>query len=780
MTKVPPKPSPTAEQLAIYDAVKNTTESIFVTAYAGTGKTTTLEELAPLLRGPVLALAFNQDIAKELKLRLPKHFHVKTLNGLGHSALQQALRRFPELDPQKLSKLLKVYCSGFSKEEWSSTREAVRLAMQAGIVPESFKHTRGLLPDTPEGWEEALGYAPEDKVLHAARSALTRNIELVFAKESVISFDDQIYMPLMFGGAWPKYPTVLCDETQDFSPMNVLQLSKVATGRIIAVGDQRQCHPPGTMISLEGGGLKPIEQVKIGDRVISYNRKVGFTGTINQGSTITDARQFWFDGELVSIKMNNIPNEYQCTPEHKCLVRWPQTKDYCLYLMQKGNQYRIGIAKTFYTKPIINFGPAMRARQENADAVWVLRSGLTKEEAQIEEKIVWTTFGLPDLIFNSSGKASSSQYHLDSVWASLGDNSRRAQACLRHFARDIRFPIWQKGQHTHIGRKSFITQACNLVSGMQMLPYFNQASKSEWTEVNITSQRYTGPVYGLTVSSNGYQQNLYVAGGIVTHNSIYVFRGASPVSIQTVKALRETWIELPLTVTFRCPKVVVARASRHAPGFAAHDTAPDGVLGDFRGRPWAWSNVMGITRPGAPVAVLCRNNAPLIALALKLLRQHQSITILGNDIAKGLKKLANTILPRIKPQEEGLKLVKEWKEQEIAKLTENSEEEKIAGISDRADCLIALLETMPDSSGLSALLDKLFSKTSAPITLATGHKAKGLEWDTVVHLDPWRVPSKRAINAGGHELEQEYNLRYVLETRTKHTLVLADLKDFVT
>ena len=261
--------------------------------------------------------------------------------------------------------------------------------------------------------------------------------------------------------------------------------------------------------------------------------------------------------------------------------------------------------------------------------------------------------------------------------------------------------------------------------------------------------------------------------------SIYVFRGASPVSIQTVKALRETWIELPLTVTFRCPKVVVQRASAHAPGFAAHDAAPDGLLGDFRGRPWAWSHVEALTRPGLPVAVLCRNNAPLIALAIKLLKGHHSITILGRDIAKGLKKLANAVLPRIKPQEEAIASVKAWQQGEISKLTEGQEDDKIAGINDRAECLVALLETMPDSSGLSALLDKLFSKDSAPITLATGHKAKGLEWDTVVHLDPWRVPSKRALRDGGHELEQEYNLRYVLETRTKHTLVLADLKEFI-
>lgn len=501
LTAEPVVINPTAEQLAIFDAVKNTTESIMIEAYAGTGKTSTLEELAKLLKGPVLALAFNADTAATLRKRLPTHFHVKTMNSLGHTALQQALRRFPDLDPQKLSKLLRQYCSGMSKDDYASVREAVRKAMQAGIVPEAYTQTKGLVPDTPEGWAEAVGEPLEEHILEMSRQVLRADIQMVLQKDSIISFDDQIYMPLMFSGLWPKYPTVLVDEVQDFSPMNVLQLSKVARGRIIAVGDQRQ--------------------------------------------------------------------------------------------------------------------------------------------------------------------------------------------------------------------------------------------------------------------------------------SIYVFRGASPQSISTVRALRENWITLPLTVTFRCPKVVVDRAARHAPGFQAAPSAPDGLIGDFRGRPWRWSNIEDMTRPGNPVAVLCRNNAPLIALALKLLRQHQSITIMGNDIAKGLKKLANSIIKGIKPQAEAIEIVKNWKATELAKLEASKEDEETSAVADRADCLIALLESLPDSSGLSALLDKLFAKDTAPIILATGHKAKGLEWDTVVHLDPWRVPGKRALKEGGHALEQEYNLRYVLETRTKHTLILAELKDFI-
>ena len=68
------------------------------------------------------------------------------------------------------------------------------------------------------------------------------------------------------------------------------------------------------------------------------------------------------------------------------------------------------------------------------------------------------------------------------------------------------------------------------------------------------------------------------------------------------------------------------------------------------------------------------------------------------------------------------------------------------------------------------------------LVLSTIHSAKGLEWDLVLHLDPWRVPSKYARKAAAlgdaTALAQEWNLKYVCETRTRHTLIEADLADF--
>jgi superfamily I DNA/RNA helicase len=70
-----------------------------------------------------------------------------------------------------------------------------------------------------------------------------------------------------------------------------------------------------------------------------------------------------------------------------------------------------------------------------------------------------------------------------------------------------------------------------------------------------------------------------------------------------------------------------------------------------------------------------------------------------------------------------------------------------------------------------AYIEKIFAAGGA-IQLLTGHKAKGGEWETVFHLDSWRVPSKWAETE--EEQQQERNLDYVITTRSKDKLYFID------
>lgn len=255
--------------------------------------------------------------------------------------------------------------------------------------------------------------------------------------------------------------------------------------------------------------------------------------------------------------------------------------------------------------------------------------------------------------------------------------------------------------------------------------------------------------------------------------AIYAFRGADSSSMENLRALRPSWIDLPLTLTFRCPKAVVARQQSHAPGYTAHESNLEGKVLDFRERGWSWEEL-----PQGEIAVLCRLNAPLVSLALKLLAHRVPCVMLGRDLGKGLTSLAKKILH--KPNlsvEHSRDLIEQWRANELDLAKANKKEYKSEAVNDKADCLLAVLAVSTSSGNLFKSLKEIFSNEVGRVTLATGHRAKGLEWQSVLHLDPFRIPSKFALRAGGPALEQELNLNYVIETRTKENLILANLKD---
>lgn len=267
--------------------------------------------------------------------------------------------------------------------------------------------------------------------------------------------------------------------------------------------------------------------------------------------------------------------------------------------------------------------------------------------------------------------------------------------------------------------------------------------------------------------------------------AIYAFRGADSTSMEKIRLLRDDWIDLPLATTFRCPKAAVRRALSHAPGFKAFDTNAEGTItrlpvhdAESPKVTWSWNEIETLAksgRGGPRVAILCRNNAPLFAMAFKLIKQKRACVMLGRDIGKGLIALVKKILPLPNiGRVECMRLIKQWEQDQCDLATVNKQEAKINSIHDKAECLYAILENgeIANAAQLQNAIADLFETAYATITLATGHKAKGLEWDTVVHLDPWRCKAR------GEKESQEANIQYVIETRVKEHLVLASLEHF--
>jgi superfamily I DNA/RNA helicase len=110
----------------------------------------------------------------------------------------------------------------------------------------------------------------------------------------------------------------------------------------------------------------------------------------------------------------------------------------------------------------------------------------------------------------------------------------------------------------------------------------------------------------------------------------------------------------------------------------------------------------------------------------------------------------------------------DWTERELRTARRST-----GAIYDRQECLYALCEGRSSLGDAIANAEDLFRR-EGPIQLLSGHKSKGLEWPVVFHLDPWRIPSKFA--RAGEVLEQELNVKYVIETRFKERLVLVNLE----
>lgn len=125
------------------------------------------------------------------------------------------------------------------------------------------------------------------------------------------------------------------------------------------------------------------------------------------------------------------------------------------------------------------------------------------------------------------------------------------------------------------------------------------------------------------------------------NQAIYGFRGAHEDSMAKMKddfKMRS----LVLSISFRCPKAVVAEALWRAPHMKYPEWAKDGSVTSLT----AWNKD---TVPET-AAIICRNNAPLFSMAIKLLKNGRYPQIVGNDIGKYLvkimKKFGKTDLPR--------------------------------------------------------------------------------------------------------------------------------------
>lgn len=243
MLNSPEKPKPTDEQTSICGYLKKEKGNLQVNALAGTGKTSTIELMMEGSTIPTLYLAFNKDVVKEARERLPSGTEIRTVNSMGNESWKTANGK-ADVNLKKTNELLKAIIYEYKgsdrtelNDSWWEITGAVHMAKHLGYIPEGkFPNARRLCD------QQTLCSRIENRLtplcLEVVDAVLFASIKAAYA--GAIDLDDQIYMPALFGGSYKRYPLVYVDERQDLSPTMVALLEKYAKDRLVEVGDRWQ------------------------------------------------------------------------------------------------------------------------------------------------------------------------------------------------------------------------------------------------------------------------------------------------------------------------------------------------------------------------------------------------------------------------------------------------------------------------------------------------------------------------------------------------------------
>lgn len=257
------------------------------------------------------------------------------------------------------------------------------------------------------------------------------------------------------------------------------------------------------------------------------------------------------------------------------------------------------------------------------------------------------------------------------------------------------------------------------------------------------------------------------------HQAIYGFTGADSDALELIKK-EFRCVEFPLTVTYRCPKAVVALAQRWVSHITAADSAPEGEVTSL-----SRAEFRKVT-PTAEDVVLCRLTKPLVELAYEYIGRGVVCRVEGRDIGQGLIKVIDKVCGRTGCADLGqfLDRLDAYQERETGRLLAKGQETAAEAVDDRCATLRVIAARFADDEGVDAVrgaIHVLFGDTpegerAKVLTLSTVHKAKGREWGCVYLFGREKyMPSKWARQAW--QADQELNLMYVAVTRAKATLV---------
>ena len=455
---------------------------IRVLAFAGTGKTTMLVEFARARRAQrFLYLAYNASIQKEASKKFPPNVVARTSHSLAYEAVGH-------------------------------------LYAAAGMLVNANRMNTVMSVMDVDDWPMASAYAYANACMDTLNTYLCSDQEEMTA-EMVPSIACELSFPIkkVLESA-QRIWSIMCDlddtrlgMTHD-GYLKLYQISKPVLSKYDYILFD-ECQPAGTMVWKPDGSRILIENLKVGDRVMSYALKTEHLN-VKYGSVVDGINAKPFSGNLVVVTTVNLSTRY--TPNHHCIAKIGPALHgkHILYLMRRGDHFRVGVTSTYHgNRRGAVTGVRGRLTEEGGEALWILGAYQTRAEALLNENLVTFRHRIPQVRFDGG----------DTFWLRVQEDMVDCGiSCLTDFGRDINYPlIVSNNRRMLLFERATVIRACNLMDGMLVLDAEEQrriGSKGHhpkaWKEISVGRQPYSGLVYSMNVA----RSHTYVGDGLVTHN----------------------------------------------------------------------------------------------------------------------------------------------------------------------------------------------------------------------------------------------------------------------
>jgi superfamily I DNA/RNA helicase len=555
------------------EAVLTTEGPLLVIAGAGSGKTRVLtHRVAHLLAAhgvkpnEILAITFTNKAAGEMRERVERMIGpvaraiwILTF----HSACGRILRR----EAERLG-----YRSNFTIYDQADQIRVVKDCLQElDRDPKRFV-PRGIHSQISNAKNQLIG--PDE---YAARVAsfydqTVADVYKLYQRKlfasNAVDFDDLLMLTVdvlqrfeEVQGRWSKtFRYILVDEYQDTNHAQYVLLKLLGGERknVMAVGDPDQCLVAGTQITMADGSRKPIEEVAVGDEVMSCYGSGDFRGACISRVHSSERRQ----GIAITTASGR---RIVSTPEHVHFAGFKSGRTPQLHRRHRSQA---------------SAGYSLVADEVLLDRLFAELDGTTTAGVRTRRRLTVALCGdsrggsplhrISLVGYDEEGREALESLGLSVRPAYKGSSGWRfetANANLAEIAEVIRLiQSVLDVQVRYVGRLANsesaagkernalpFTPASSVRPGMVMITddgEFDVVERLEWVKLDA-------PVYDLDVN----RTHNFVANGLVTHNSIYAFRGADIRNIMEFERDFPSTKVIPLEQNYRSTNTILSAAN---------------------------------------------------------------------------------------------------------------------------------------------------------------------------------------------------------------------------